>query len=556
MLTSRPAMEIVTAEEMRRIDGRAIRSHRIPSLLLMESAALGVVRAIEKRFPDLPERQVLVLCGKGNNGGDGLAAARHLHARGCRVHVLLTADPSRLSHDARVNFQAARGTGVPIDVARSLASWHALRRRTPDPHIVVDALFGTGLAGPVRGLLARVIRDVNHMSAFVVSVDLPSGLPADTGEVFGPAIEADLTVALCRPKIAHLLPPAALHTGKIEIAGIGIPDAAVASVRPKIVSIEPSGFADILPARSPDAHKAVYGHVLVVAGSEGKAGAAALAAKAALRTGVGLATVATPAGIRADVASFAAEIMTVGFPDRSFTTMVDPKSPGVLASRWAPRQGARASRGASFAETVVRMLLAQTGGKSAVALGPGLGREDDVATWIRRFVSACPLPLVLDADGLNAFEGRAAELSGRRRPLVLTPHPGEMARLVGESTRAIVRDRIGAARSLSRATRALVVLKGMATVVAAPDGRVFVNQTGNPGMATAGSGDVLTGVVGALLARRLDPLAATLFAVHIHGRAGDLAAAALGEEGLIAGDILEHLPEALREHSTPRDLRT
>lgn len=509
-------MEIVTSEEMRRIDRHATRTMRIPSLALMECAGLRVVEAMRHRFPDLRQRRILVLCGKGNNGGDGFVVARHLFSAGFDVFAALAADPRALAGDARTNHLAARGAGVEILPAPTPTAWAAVRRKLADRDLVVDALLGTGLSGSVRGLYAKIVEDVVRSGLPVVAVDIPSGLSGDSTEVPGPALRAVLTVALCRPKLAHLLPPACLGIGALEVVDIGIPPSAVASAGSALFTIEASDLAGILPRRSRNTHKGSFGHLLVVAGSEGKAGAAVLSARAALRAGTGLVTVASPATVRAEVASFSSEIMTVSLP-------------------------------AADAESALDRLLAESSGKSALAVGPGLGRVHTVINWIRRFVTASRLPLVLDADGLNAFEGNLRALTGAGRTLVLTPHPGEMARLLGSSPQEVVKDRIAAARTLARTTRAIVVLKGMATLVATPDGRVFVNRTGNPGMATGGAGDVLTGLIAGLLAQRLDPLKAVLLGVHIHGLAGDLGAAAVGEAGLIAGDILERIPEALRK---------
>jgi ADP-dependent NAD(P)H-hydrate dehydratase / NAD(P)H-hydrate epimerase len=516
MLTSRVSMEILTSEEMRRIDAHAIRRMKIPSLCLMECAGLRVVEAIQKRFPDIARKRVAVLCGKGNNGGDGFVVARHLAGRGVDCRVILAAEPRTLSGDARVNYRAARGAGVPIEVAATARAWAGARRTVAGCDLIVDARLGTGLTGPARGLIGRILSDLGSIDAPVVAVDLPSGLSGDGSEVPGPAVNAVLTVALCRPKIAHILPPACLRTGELEVADIGIPPAAVATVRPRIFTIEQADVARVLPPRPRDAHKGTFGHALIVAGAPGKAGAAGLAAQAALRAGAGLVTAASPSEARPEVASFAPEVMTTGIPAG------DP--------------------GAALA-----FLLAECAGKTAVALGPGLGRAAKTESWIRRFVAVCPAPLVLDADGLNAFEGSASALGRGRRTLVLTPHPGEMARLLATTARVVQRDRIAAARALARTAKAIVVLKGMATLVATPDGRIFVNGTGNPGMATGGSGDVLTGLLAGLLAQQPDPLEAVLLGVRIHGRAGDLAAGALGETGLVAGDILDCIPSALRE---------
>jgi NAD(P)H-hydrate epimerase len=509
-------MEIVTADEMRRIDRYAIRTLKIPSPLLMESAGLRVAESVDRFLRVSPPTEVFVICGKGNNGGDGLIAARHLAASGWSVTAVLAADPRTLTVDAAGALREAQGAQVALVLAPTPAAWRRFKKRLGPEVLVVDALLGTGLMGAARGLAAVVIEDVVASGAPVIAVDLPSGLSGDTAEVPGAVMTARSSVALCRPKISHLLPPACVHAGAVEVADIGIPPEAVASVRPRAWAIERADLLGFLPRRARDAHKGAFGHALVVAGSVGMAGAAALASRAALRAGAGLATAMTPAAVRAEVASFTPEVMTAPLPEGS------------------PAQAARA-------------LLEACRGKSAVAVGPGLGRDAHIAETVRRFVTACRTPLVLDADGLNAFAGRLAELARARRTLVLTPHPGEAAHLLEQSTAEILKDRLAAARRMAEKARAVVVLKGMASIVAAPDGRAYVNRTGNPGMASGGTGDVLTGILAGLLARGLDPLRTVLYGVHLHGLAGDHAARAIGEEPMMASDLLAHLPAAFRE---------
>lgn len=509
-------MEIVTSRQMQRIDSHAIRTLRIASRSLMEAAGSAVVEAIAARYSDLQNRRILVVCGKGNNGGDGLVVARRLRGLGLEPEAWVLAGPRDLRADARANLTAAIGAEVSVTHAPTPAAWARLRRRLREFDLIVDALLGTGLTEPARGLVGRAIRELARGSrAPIVAIDLPSGLSGDSSSILDPSLRADLTVALCRPKIAHLLPPACLACGTVRIAGIGIPDRSVASVHPALATIEANEVARHAARRPRDAHKGDFGHVLIVGGSEGKAGAPALAARAALRSGAGLVTLAAPAAVRAEAAGHSPEVMSAGIPSGS---------PDAIAA-W---------------------LQAQARGKSAIGLGPGLGREPEVAAWIRAFVLANRLPLVLDADGLNAFEGMARRLARARGTLILTPHPGEAARLLGTTSDGIVGDRLAAARALAKLTRAIVVLKGMASLVATPTGPVFVNTTGNPGMATGGAGDVLTGLLAGCLAQGLEPEKAARIAVHAHGRAGDLAAEAFGEIGLIAGDLIEQIPRAYR----------
>ncbi len=515
-------MEILTGEEMRRVDRRTIEGLGIPGLVLMESAGRGVAERLLLDFPDAAGRGVLVLCGKGNNGGDGLTAARHLARLGLTPRVLLFARGEEVPGDAAVNLVAARGSGLRVEEILTTEDWtrylFLLRPRT----LVVDALLGTGVVGGARGLLAEVIEDLNEAEATVLSVDLPSGLDANSGEVPGPAVRAHRTYTLCRPKVPLVLKPAAAHSGSWVVIPIGIPDAAVAEEHPELEWLDADAVRGLLTARAPEAHKGTFGHLLAVAGSRGKAGAAVLAARAALRSGVGLVTVATAASVRPEVAVQQAEVMTEPLPES--------------------RQGAISRR----ALPALARLLAS---RDALALGPGLGTEPGTRALVQGLLARRRVPAVLDADGLNAFgvasDRKASLPKAGRHPLVLTPHPGEAARLLRSTPRGVQGDRLGSARKLATRTGAIVILKGHGTVVAGPDGRAAINSTGNAGMATAGTGDVLTGIVGAFLARGLSAWDAARLAVFLHGDAGDRAAAAMGEEALTATDLLARLPEAL-----------
>lgn len=520
-------MEVLTGEQMRRVDRRAIEDWGIPSLLLMESAGRGVAAAVLEDFPQAASQGVVVLCGKGNNGGDGLVAARHLARRGVVPRVLLFGAAADLTGDAAHNLAAARDSGLIVEEIDDEASWARVRGFLTRSLVVVDALLGTGVRGGLRGLLAQVVRDVNESAADVASIDLPSGLDADSAQVAGPAIGADRTYTLCRPKLPLVTEPAALHAGRFSVIPIGIPDDAVAAETPDLEWLDDQAVRGWVVERAPRSHKGDYGHLLVVAGSAGKSGAAVLAARGALRAGVGLVTVATPASARPIVAAQQAEIMTEALHE----------TPSGELSRRAPAQ--------------VAALLRE---RDAMAIGPGLGTSAEARGAVVSIVSRAKAPVVVDADGLNAFSSGERVLSRLRSsawPLVLTPHPGEAARLLGTSVSAVQQDRLGSARSLAKRTGAVIVLKGHRTLVADPEGRVAINSRGNPGMATGGTGDVLTGVVGAFLARGLDGDAASRLAVFVHGDAGDRAASELGQEGLIASDIVQRLTTSLRELAGP-----
>lgn len=496
---------LLGAEAMRALDRHTIEKLGVPGELLMECAGRLVAAFAE---PDGAGR-VLVLCGPGSNGGDGLVAARHLHLRGVPVRVALAADPARLQGDAARNLERAERAGVFF----ARPDW------TVAPgDVIVDALFGTGLARAPEGAAADAIVRANgaRPGCRVVAVDLPSGLDADTGQPRGPCIEADVTVTIGLPKLGLALEPGRARAGRVWVGRIGIADDAPGADAPPTL-LTRRGAGALLPARPPHGHKGTFGHVLVVAGSRGKAGAAALAAAGAARAGAGLVTVACPAGVQPEVAAQLAEAMTSPLADGA---------DGELA----------VAAGAALAE------LARA--RSAAAVGPGLGRGEGVRGALLRAIPSLELPLVLDADGLVAFAGAPERLRERRAPTVLTPHPGEAALLLGTTADALNRDRVAAARALAERTGGVAVLKGAATVVAAPGGRVRVNPTGGPVLATGGTGDVLAGAIAGLLAQGLDAFDAAALGVYLHGLAGDLLAGTLGPAGALAGEVARQLPRA------------
>jgi len=513
-------MEILTGEQMRRIDRRTIDEFGVPSVQLMEAAGKGVAEALLEDYPGAADFGVVILCGKGNNGGDGLVAARHLARRGVIPLVLLLAAGEELQGDAAVNLRRAREAGLDVKEVADSAGWATAAASLGGARLVLDALLGTGVRGGARGLLAEVIEAVNQSGNRVASVDLPSGIDADASGIPGTAIRADHTYTLCRPKLSLVLPPAAVHAGEWRVIPIGIPDRAVEAESPKLAWLDQAGAAPLLPVRAPDSHKGSYGHLLAVAGSRGKSGAAVLLGRGALRCGVGLLTVATPASSQERVAVQQAELMTEPLAETDT---------GAL------------SRGAA------NEALGLLERRDALALGPGLGTEPETCEAIGRIVRESNRPLVLDADGLNALARDNVKTPLRIAPggrWVLTPHPGEAGRLLGCSTAEVQADRLAAAGRLAASSGAVVVLKGHRSVIASPDGRVAINSTGNPGMATAGTGDVLTGAVGAFLARGLEPWDAARLASYIHGEAGDIAARRTGMDGLIASDVVDAIAAA------------
>lgn len=515
-------MEILTGEQMRDVDRRAIEGLGIPGLTLMEAAGMGVAHALLDDFPEALSGNLLIVCGKGNNGGDGLVAARHLARRGLHPQVLLLGREDQLRGDALINYRAAVASGVSVNEVADASAWSARRSLLDEVGLVVDAILGTGATRAPRGLVAQVIEDIVRSRAQVVSIDLPSGLSADSTEVQSTAIRAERTYTLCRPKLSLVIGRSATHAGELTVIPIGIPDHVVAAVGPHLEWLDAGAARQLLPRRDAESHKGTYGHLLAVAGGPGTSGAAVLLCRAALRCGVGLVTAATAASSLTRIAVQQAELMTEPLPE--------------TVSGSISRSSA----------TRALDLLTQ---RDALALGPGLGTEPGARAAVASMVGKRRAPIVLDADGLNAFAlGGArsiARLKAGRYPMVLTPHVGEAARLLGQPNSKILGDRLAAARRLVKRTGATVVLKGHRTLVASPDGSVAVNSTGNPGMATAGTGDVLTGAVGAFLAQGMSARDAARLAVYVHGAAGDRAARRFGTDGLIASDVIDELPAAI-----------
>jgi len=521
-------MKILTGAQMRDVDRRTTEEFGVPSRTRMENAGAAVVSFLAREIaPEWSRARVAILCGKGNNGGDGLVVARLLRARGCNPQVYLFAEPHDVKGDAAVNLARWSDCGGALRSVTAAEGWESIRHELAAAEVLVDALLGTGLRGPVEGLLAGVINDVNRIcsNAHVVAVDIPSGLPSDGGKVTGPFVRAESTVTFTAPKLGHILPDSTEHIGTLHVAAIGTPPELLerdASLR--LHWIEPAEFRSLPLQRSPASHKGSFGHALIVAGSRGKTGAAVLAGGGSLRSGAGLTTVATPATVQFVVSAGFADLMTEGLlatdTDSIAASNLDY---GRLDVLWA--------------------------GKSVVAIGPGLSQHEETKRVVRHVVSVSEIPLIVDADGLNAFSGNADLLRARKaRHLALTPHPGEMARLLGISSEHVQSDRLSVALRAANSWNAYVVLKGHRTIVATPDGRVFVNTTGNPGMATGGTGDVLTGILAGLTSQLGTAQWERVLSlgVYLHGLAGDIAAAEKGQHSLIASDLLDALPSAFR----------
>jgi hydroxyethylthiazole kinase-like uncharacterized protein yjeF len=507
-------MKIVSAEEMREIDRVTSGRFGVPSLTLMENAGSSVADFVLKKYSSA--QSIGVICGKGNNGGDGFVAARKLHDAGKNVRALLLADPSELRGDAAEMFGRLNVRAVIVRSSEELKTEQA--QAVFESDVLLDAVLGTGFRPPVSELYAEAIAAMNASAAPVVAVDIPSGADADVmGKQAGVIGRADAVVTFTAPRPAHIF--GNLTTGPIVVSPIGSPDeAVVSSLNLNVITAREVG--PVIGPRPSDSNKGNFGHILVIGGSLGKSGSAAMAGFSALRVGAGLSTIATPVPVLSTVAGFHPELMTEPLEE---------------------------TEEGSIARSALQRIEELAKGKTVLAIGPGVSRNAETAECIRNLVTTTKTPIVLDADGLNAFEGLADELKGHNRQFVITPHPGEMARLAGCSIADVQRDRIKIARTFAADHDLIVVLKGHRTLVAKPNGEVWVNTTGNPGMATGGTGDILTGMVAGMIAQFPNSaFEAVIAAVHLHGLAGDVARESMGEQCMVATDLVSALPEAFR----------
>ena len=513
-------MKVLTSKEMREIDRKTIEEIGIPGPVLMENAGIRITGAILKRFPRITEENVVIVAGKGNNGGDGFVVARHLFNLGSRPNVLLLASKQELKGDAALNLGIAEKIGVEIAEVTKIEEWKKHRIGLFHASVIVDAIFGTGLLKPAEGLYATAIEDINKAPGFKVAVDIPSGLSSDTHLLIGPAVKADLTVALAAPKIGHVLPPAEEYVGELVISDISIPPFLFEDESLKLEVIEKKDVLPYIQKRKRDSHKGTYGHLFVLAGSLGKTGAAVMAAKAALRMGAGLVTVGTPQSCLPVIARSMMELMTEALPETPQKTI---------------------------SEAALPMVLDLLKGKDAVLIGPGISAHPSTAKLVVSLMPKIKVPAVIDADGLNILADNPDALKSFSCPAVLTPHPGEFARLIRRSNKDVLDNRLALAAEFADKYKVFLVLKGYRTLVATPRGKIFINPTGNPGMATGGSGDVLSGMIASLIIQEKNILGATAAAVYLHGLSGDIGAKRIGERPLIAGDLIKYLPQALKE---------
>lgn len=517
-------MKVATPSQMNEIDRRTINEIGIPGVVLMENAAGRVSEEAVKMLGSAAGKKVIVIAGKGNNGGDAFAVARQLGVMGCNVKVYVTARKEDISGDAGINLGILRKIGLePVELTEN-SRMEELKNVLPSADLIIDGILGTGLKGEVRDDVNAVINIVNAAQKPVISIDIPSGISGETGQVLGCCIKAVKTVTFALPKLGTLVHPGCEYTGELIVADIGIPSKVIEGMDIKINITDRASIAGMMPRRLENSNKGDYGRVFIITGSPGMTGSGCLAATAALRTGAGLVYLGVPSGLSS---IYETQIM------ESVTIPLEDENTGSLSRKCLPR----------IEERMKQM--------DVLAVGPGLGTGDDIYDIVSGIIETADMPLVVDADALNSLSRDVSALKNLKTQMVITPHPGEMARLCGLSIREVQANRIGVAREFAENWKVITVLKGSRTVTALPDGTVYINPTGNPGMATAGSGDVLTGIISSLIGQGMAPWQAAVAGAYLHGLAGDNAASVRGEHGLIASDIAKELPYAIKEVLMP-----
>jgi NAD(P)H-hydrate epimerase len=511
-------MKVVLNEEMKKIDKITIEQYGIPGIVLMENAGLGVVDEIIQDFDRTSK--VTIVCGRGNNGGDGFVIARHLFNKGYDIKIFVAGGSENISGDALINYKIIKNLNIDVEEIVKDEEISKLKESISHSSVVVDALFGTGLNSDVHGRAEKIINIINDYSKYVIAVDIPSGVNGNNGQICNVAVKADKTISFGFPKLGNVVFPGAEYNGKLVLKDIGIPNKVIESInlRRSIIDKEVVGVS--LPKRNRDSHKGNFGKADIIAGSIGMEGAAILTSKAALRSGLGLLRLYIAESLNAIIKTSVPEAITV------------------------PQQEMR--KGIIGIHNIAT-ILEGTKGTDVVAVGPGCKKTPELSEIIQSLLKELEIPIVIDADGLNVLAKNIEWLSQKKSKIVITPHLGEMSRLTGISIDEIKKNKVKVAEEFAKKWDVITVLKGASTIVASPDGKVFINTTGNPGMATAGSGDVLTGIVTGLIAQGIEPLMSAIIGVYIHGLAGDKAAEEKGEYGLIAGDIIEKLPEAIKE---------
>ncbi len=513
-------MILVTAGEMQAMDRRTIEDFGIPGMVLMENAGRGATRFLLEQFPDLEKKKVGVIAGRGNNGGDGFVIARCLKQKGVHVQVYLLAKAKKVQGDALTNLGFLKPLDVPVVEIPDEASFLKIKSEMAGLDMWIDAILGTGLKSAVKGYFKTIIEYINALNKPVFAVDMPSGLNSDTGQSCGACIQATATATFAFAKTGHMVYPGADFTGKLDIVDIGIPPHIVSAVNPRQFLITQRLMQSYLRPRPAEAHKGTAGHLLVIAGSTGKTGAAAMTSISALRAGAGLVTLGIAESLNPVLESQMLEAMTVLLPE---------SSRGVLGD-------------SAFSE-----IHQELPGKKCIAIGPGVGQANETKKLVRRIILASQIPIVIDADGINNLVGELNCLKNTKAPIILTPHPGEMARLLETGVSQVQQNRINCARKFAIDYGVHLVLKGARTVIAHPDGGVFVNPTGNAGMASGGMGDVLTGIIAGLVAQGLNPEAATCAGVYLHGAAADCLADKMGPFGYLAGDVMNAIPGEIKK---------
>ncbi len=518
-------MRLVKASEMQEMDRVSIHESGISGVVLMENAARGATRIFLEHFNPPPNSQILILCGRGNNGGDGYVMARYLHQKGLKVTVIVLSKMNLITGEALINLDIIRNMAIDVLETPDKKSFERVMDLVGGCDFLIDGIIGTGLNSPVRDFFGEVIEAINGSAKPIMAIDIPSGLNADTGQIMGVAVKADLTVTFGFPKVGQVIYPGYDYVGRLARIDIGITDEAIAKVPAQYHLTEPVDFDYLFRGDKQDIHKGNRGHLLILAGSTGKTGAAALTALGALRAGAGLVTLGVPENLNTILEAKLTEAMTEPLP---------------------------ATEDGSLSVEAEGRIKALMEGKTAVALGPGLSTNDETVTLVRRLVENCDLPMVIDADGLNALSGALSVLNKSCDRTILTPHPGEMARLTGLKSANLQADRVGAALEFVERHKCFLVLKGARTLIADPAGSLYINPTGNPALSSGGSGDVLTGLIGGFLARGWTPDKAALAGVYMHGMAADFLAEDMGQCGIMASELLDVLP-GLKENLADGD---
>ena len=511
-------MKVTTVQQMRDMDRRAIEEIGIPGMALMEKAGSGAMDAACRHYGTLRGRRVVILCGGGNNGGDGLVAARYAVNQGAEVEVLLLTRKEKIRGDARINLEILEKLGHDLIEIRGDTAEEEIKEKLAGADLIVDALLGSGLTGEVEGLYRVAVGGINKAGGKVIAIDGPSGIDMDTGARLGTAVRADLTVTFGLPKRGHFLYPGKACCGDLEVIDIGFPIRMIEETQITTETLEHDMVTRMLPPRGEDSHKGDFGHLLVLAGSVGYSGAAALAAGSALRVGAGLVTLAIPERLNPTMEAKLTEVITRPLPE---------------------------TKEGSLSREAVDPAAELAAGMDAAVLGPGLGSHPETVEFVREFILRCDIPLLLDADGINALADRTDLLNERSIGTIMTPHPGEFGRLLSITGSEVNSRRLELCEEYAARWGVVLVLKGAPTIISEAENGSRINTTGNAGLATGGTGGVLSGAIGGFLAQGLDPFHAALCGTHYHGLAGDMACGETGQRGMIAGDVMELLPESL-----------